>query len=111
MTEVTSIPKNVYGMMAIEFNRKYPNCTVGNPSAIGNGWCDGGQYNTEDSLSDGDDCDEFTRKYPNCKVEYPWYIGNGLCTGGEYSTEECDWDNINHPHHSNIYLCIYLVGW
>jgi Periplasmic protein TonB, links inner and outer membranes len=42
----------------LEFNVAYPSCNVENPSLVGNGVCDGGDYNTEACGHDGGDCQE-----------------------------------------------------
>ncbi|GFH44588.1 hypothetical protein CTEN210_01062 [Chaetoceros tenuissimus] len=63
---------------------EYPNCHVENPHWIGNGKCDGGNYNTELCGFDGKDCISFNQNYPDCKVEYPRYI--------EDDTGDCSWD-------------------
>ena len=80
----------------VEFNKKYPNCTVDVPLWIGNGVCDGGEYNDINCGFDGGDCAEINSKlhetYPNCFVYFPLVIGNGWCNGGDYNTEECGWD-------------------
>ena len=44
------------------------NCTVSSPSYIGNGFCSGGEYNTEVCGFDGGDCAEFNEKYQDCDV-------------------------------------------
>ena len=71
---------------------EYPNCHVENPHWIGNGKCDGGNYNTELCGFDGNDCNYFNQNYSDCKVENPKYIGNGFCNGGEYNIGDCSWD-------------------
>ena len=40
----------------IEFNEKYPDCDVFVTNLIGNGICDGGDYNTWECGWDGGDC-------------------------------------------------------
>ena len=40
-----------------EFNKLYPNCTVDQPILVGDGVCEGGEYNTEECKWDGGDCD------------------------------------------------------
>jgi len=63
------------------------------PGWIGDGRCDGGDYNTDDCGSDGGDCDEFNDKYPNCNVEDPYRIGDRSCNdGGAYNTTDCGFD-------------------
>ena len=70
-------------------------CFAEDPSRLGNGECDGGEYNTEECGWDGGDCIEHNslkQKYPDCHVYHPSWIGNGHCHKGEYNTEECGWD-------------------
>ena len=76
----------------IGFNEKYPNCTVESPWRVGNGYCEGGIYNTTECGWDGGDCEDFSVEYPNCNVEYNWFIGDGFCDGGAYNTLECGWE-------------------
>jgi len=38
------------------FNLEYPGCDVDFPDLVGNGWCSGGNYNTEACQWDGGDC-------------------------------------------------------
>ncbi|GFH52428.1 hypothetical protein CTEN210_08904 [Chaetoceros tenuissimus] len=68
----------------------YLYCHVEDPSWIGDGGCDGGEYNTEVCGWDGGDCEVVG--YPDCHVEDPSWIGDGGCDGGEYNTVECGWD-------------------
>ena len=81
----------------------YPNCKVDWPDWIGDGSCDGGDYNTEECGWDGGDCIEFNEKYPNCMVDWPSFLENGYCNAGDYSnegdynTEECGWDGGDCP--------------
>eukprot|EP00979_Chaetoceros_neogracilis_P012553 scaffold3353_cov298-Chaetoceros_neogracile.AAC.4 len=70
----------------------YPNCNVGYPVLIGNGVCQGGDYNTAECGSDGGDCDDFNLAYPHCNVDRPYSIGNGSCSGVDYNTAECGFD-------------------
>jgi hypothetical protein len=80
----------------------YPNCNVDYPSWIGNGYCEGGDYNTAECGFDGGDCDYFNN-YPNCNAQPPWRIGDGYCDGGDYNTAECGFDggdcdcNVPYP--------------
>jgi hypothetical protein len=94
----------------------YPNCKVNNPSLIGDGYCYGYDYNTEQCGWDGGDCIEFNEKYPNCKVDSPSFIGDGFCYGGDYNTEECGWEggdcesfNEKYPN-CKVYLPSLLIG-
>ena len=100
------------------FNSKYPNCTVPNPSWVGDGVCDGDirkvgtedtainmivmmrlfEYHTEACGFDGGDC--APPKYPNC-INYNPYIDlmtngiskmeSGVCTK-HLNSRQCDWD-------------------
>lgn len=94
----------------LEFNKNYPNCTVDWPSDIGDGRCDGGDYNTEECDWDGGDCLEFNEKYPNCTVGWPFWIGNGRCEGGNINTEECGWDGGDCLEFNKKYPNCH-VGW
>ena len=68
-------------------------CKVDCPHCIGDGSCDGGEYNTLACEWDGGDCLEFNAKYPECKnVEKPYWIGDEGCDGDEYNTLACGWD-------------------
>lgn len=88
-------------------------CSVDDPDLLGNGVCNGGEYNTPECTYDGGDCAEFNKKYPDCrrsdgkygscssfnatypgcKVQIPEFIGDGeFCDPGEYNTAECHWD-------------------
>ncbi|GFH61692.1 hypothetical protein CTEN210_18168 [Chaetoceros tenuissimus] len=55
----------------------YPRCHVDTPRWIGDDWCNGGSYNTEECGWDGGDC--VVDLYPDCHVDYPHWIGNGMC--------------------------------
>lgn len=71
----------------------YPGCNVESPDFIGDGSCDGGDYNTVECGFDGGDCVTFNAQYPECKVDLPYWIGYfNTCDGGEYNTIECGWD-------------------
>ena len=65
-------------------------CHVLNPHWIGNGKCDGGDYNTKECNWDGGDC--LIEGLPDCHVDHQEYIGSGTCGGGVYNTRECGWD-------------------
>ena len=68
----------------------FPNCIVEHSDYVGNGSCDGGDYNTAECGWDGGDC--VLDGYPDCHVDYPYYVGSGRCSGGDYNTAECGWD-------------------
>jgi len=78
------------GEDCVEFN-KYPDCNVGIPGWIGNGYCNGAPYNTEACGWDGGDC-LVHPDYPDCHVGIPSYIGDNFCDGGSYNTTECGLD-------------------
>ena len=60
-------------------------CKVADITLVGNGVCDGGEYNVESCGYDGGDCDE-------CKVPDIALVGNGICNGVEYNVDECGYD-------------------
>jgi len=62
------------------------------PTSIGDGYCDGSEYNTEGCGWDGGDCAEFNGEWPGCIVESPDFVGDGECDGGVYNTAECGFD-------------------
>lgn len=82
----------------------FPNCQVTGRAWIGDGGCDGGDYNTAEFGWDGGDCDEgnaaLWRKYPECKLGiHPDKVGDGECDHGNfgkglslYNSAECGWD-------------------
>jgi hypothetical protein len=80
----------------------YPNCNVSSREQIGNGVCDGDDYNTTECGWDDGDClpcnedgyfgPNCTLHYPNCSVPYPELIGDGSCNGEPYNTTACGWD-------------------
>ena len=51
----------------LEFNDKYPKCTVPDRYLVGDGYCNG-DLNTIECDYDGGDCLEFNDRYPNCTV-------------------------------------------
>ena len=78
----------------------YPDCHV-DPEKIGNGVCDGEQYNTPQCGWDGGDCFDFNKRYPYCRVRYPHLVGNGHCNddpspyrdvSNKFNVLECGWD-------------------
>ena len=80
---------------SVDVPTEYPNCTVIYTYYIGDGWCDGGIYNTPECGFDGGDCDWFNADFPNCTVEDPWRLGDGVCfgRGRGYNTPECGFDD------------------
>jgi hypothetical protein len=76
----------------LEFNAEYPDCIVPYPWYIGDGYCNGAEYNVEACGWDGGDC--FRTNYPDCiGVDNPSNIGNGDCDNvAPYNTEACGWD-------------------
>lgn len=79
-------------------------CNVPNPSYLGDGYCDMGDYNTEDCEWDGGDCCEATctnstyvcgtvgYDCKGCHAPNTEWLGDGYCDIGVYNTEECGWD-------------------
>ena len=85
----------------------YPNCVVSDPSLIGNGQCDFGNYNTATCDYDGGDCDKLNQ-FPNCKARDPTRIGDGRCDmddvcKDEFYNEDCGWDggDCSAPNYPN----------
>ena len=74
-------------------------CDVPRKKWLGDGICDGGEYNTAECGYDGGDCDEFNEEYPECDVPDPWRVGDGNCDDDLnaperiYDVEECGFDN------------------
>ena len=56
---------------------------------MGDGWCDGGDYNTAECGCDGGDCKEVAG-YPGCRADFPSMIGNGGCNGGDSTLQKAD---------------------
>ena len=77
-------------------------CDVRHPSLIGNGYCNGGAYNTEACDWDGGDCEEsYSRKCPAAET---FLLSDGYCHGF-LNTEECGYDggdcdafNLSYPN-------------
>ncbi|EJK65720.1 hypothetical protein THAOC_13395, partial [Thalassiosira oceanica] len=67
-------------------------CEISKPKWLGDGECDGGEYNTPECGYDGSDCLVFNEKYPDCTVDDPYYLGDGECDGDEYNSEACGFD-------------------
>mmetsp|Transcript_21514 Transcript_21514/g.27135 ORF Transcript_21514/g.27135 Transcript_21514/m.27135 type:complete len:225 (-) Transcript_21514:232-906(-) len=72
-------------------------CIVSDRAWLGDGFCDGGAYNTPECDYDGGDCDEFNQNYPNCTVPEPGLVGDDYCddTFREtplYNVAECGFD-------------------
>jgi len=90
----------------------YPNCTVDYQSFIGNGRCNGGEYNTLECGFDGGDCKEFNSKYSNCFGVKLLELGDGIC---QHNTPDCDYDDGDCFDFNTLYPnCTadkpYLVG-
>jgi len=60
-------------------------CNAENLEYLGDGFCDGGLYLTEECNFDYGDCDD-------CNVADFTLIGNGFCDGREYNTFQCGYD-------------------
>ena len=89
----------------------YPNCTVRSPDMIGDGRCDGGDYNTAECGFDGGDCDLFN-SFPNCTAAIPFWIGDGYCHGGDYNTAECGFDGGDCVLFNSMYPnCAVEIPW
>ena len=89
MTILLLLDRPVQGIPAI---MDYPDCYVRERLRLGDGVCDGGQYNTAACGWDGGDCVGFNTKYPNCTVPHPYLLlGDDICYGGGYNTAECGW--------------------
>ncbi len=88
----SEIPSEVPSTFPTEW--PYPNCLVELRYQIGDGRCDGGDFNTEDCAYDGGDCINFNIDYPNCTVQYPYFIGDGFCDddGADYHSGDCGFD-------------------
>ena len=70
----------------------FPKCNIAYPSFIGDGYCDGRDYNTAECGWDGGDCNLYN-SYPYCHVDWPHQLGDGDCDNyGAYNTAECGWD-------------------
>ena len=72
----------------VDFNSKYPECKVPDPSYVGDGLCDIEPYYTEECGWDGGDCDDFP---VDCNVTDTYAIGDGFCQK-QYNTSECEYD-------------------
>ena len=89
---------------------RYNKCIVENIGWINNGFCDGGEYFSEDCEYDGGDC-------ATCKVDNINLIGNGVCDKGAYNTEECSYDGgdclaINEMLKKKYPKCnVANIGW
>jgi len=75
------------------FYDKYPYCSilVTEIPKIGDGYCDGGQFNSIACVFDGGDCIDFNLEYPNCKATEPELVGNDECNF-ELNNEDCNFD-------------------
>lgn len=70
----------------------YPSCQVQKTAWLGDGFCHGGPYNTEECGWDDGDCLAINEKYIGCNVPIPTLLGNGYCDGAPYNVPECDYD-------------------
>ena len=98
----------------------FENCEVDVPGWVGDGYCDGLDYNTPECGFDGGDCcqstctntpsftcgveSEFACLDPtadensgvelraDCQAIPASYVNDGYCDGGIFNTEECGWD-------------------
>jgi len=77
-------------------NERYPDCVVPEYRLLGDGKCDGNEYNTETCGFDNGDCvkdnSKLLEKYPDCLSGEPGLVGNGFCDGGVAFTSDCDFD-------------------
>ena len=77
----------------IEFNERFPDCSVDTPLYLGDGFCHGGPYNTIECGWDRGDCIELNELYPNCTEVFPEKVGNNICDNNDfYNTTGCSWD-------------------
>ena len=93
----------------------YPKCNVTHIHNVGDGFCDGYEFNTEECGWDGGDCDAFNSNTPNCTVPYPYLVGNGYCDGYDYDTLECNYDGGDCDEFNALYPDCnvkypYLIG-
>ena len=81
----------------LDFNKEHPGCKAPNIKLLGDGDCDGPEYNNEACDYDGGDCEDFNKKFPGCKAGIPSWIENNSCSAAfdrpGIMTEECKWDN------------------
>jgi hypothetical protein len=71
----------------------YPDCQVEYPLYIGDGTCNGGDYNKEECGWDGGDCETYNTEYPNCNPESIATIGDGKCNNFEIQNSiQCGFD-------------------
>ncbi|CAN0355990.1 unnamed protein product, partial [Ectocarpus fasciculatus] len=104
-------------------------CTVPYPSYLGDGWCDGGEYNSGKCGYDGGDCcaescdpdAQYTcgiggydcvdpDSESSCVVPNPEYVGDGWCDDeGAYNTAACGYDGgdccVESCHPDAEYAC------
>ena len=68
-------------------------CIVEDPTKLGNGQCDGDEYNTEKCQWDMSDCLTIN-EYPDCALtpEQSAKLGNGYCDGLPWFKKECGYD-------------------
>ena len=101
-------------------NRTDESCNIDQPSYLGDGWCDGGDFNTEGCAWDGGDCCEetctddaylcgvssynclnpayslinWTETNCSASMDFFHYYADGYCDEliGPYNTRACGWD-------------------
>lgn len=71
------------------------NSKVWDISKIGDGICQGGNYNSEVCGWDAGDCIDFNTRYPECHVPHPYKVGDDHCDGNVYFVEECGNDGFD----------------
>jgi hypothetical protein len=77
------------------FQQTYPKCKIKNEDIklIGNGICNGGEFNTVQCGFDHGDCVDFNLAYPDCNVPEPNRVGDRECDENDvYNIEECKFD-------------------
>ena len=84
------------------FVEEYPTCVVRFPSKIGDGICDGQEYNLEACDWDGGDCKEWNLRYPYCNAFDIDTAGDGICQM-ELNRFECGWDGYDCIEYNSRY--------
>lgn len=79
---------------------KYGLCNVPDKSKLGDGICDGGEYNTKFCRYDGGDCENVNIKLSflpwlaECPTKNPEKLMDGICDE-ENNLDECKWDGFD----------------